>query len=46
MTKEELLQGEDKIYEAIRKAYGYGEVADKLIDIVWEAIDLLKDKLE
>lgn len=34
----------DKIYQAIRKTYGYGEEADRLVDLVGEMADVLEDK--
>lgn len=36
----------DKIYQAIRKTYGYAEDADELIDLVGEMTDVLEDKLK
>lgn len=38
MTKEELRQSEDKIYNAIRNTYGYDEQADALVDLVMDLI--------
>lgn len=34
MTKAEFEDAEDKIYQAIRSKYGYGEDADALVDLV------------
>ncbi len=40
MTKAELLKAEDKLYQAVRKTYGYDEQADELVDIIWELVEL------
>lgn len=46
MTKAELLNAEDKLYQAVRKAYGYDTQADELVDIIWELVELAKDSAE
>lgn len=46
MKKTEVMKAEDKIYQAIRKTYGYGAEADELVDIVWELVELASDKME
>lgn len=46
MTKKELLNAEDKLYDAVRKVYGYGEQADELVDILGECVDLALDTAE
>lgn len=38
MTKKELLDAEDKLYDAVRKVYGYDEQADELVDLVMDLI--------
>lgn len=39
MTREEFLQTINKLYTAVRKAYGYTEEADKLIDNLEDIAD-------
>lgn len=36
---------ENKIYEAIRKTYGYGDLADELVDLVAEWAEVCEDKI-
>lgn len=36
---------ENKIYEAIRKVYGYDDLADELVDLVAEWADVCKDTI-
>lgn len=43
MSREYFYKACDMIYEAIRKAYGYGEVADELIDKFDEMADAWLD---
>lgn len=46
MTKQELLSAEDKLYQAVRKTYGYDDEAEELVDIIWELVELAKDSAE
>jgi len=46
MTKQELLSAEDKLYQAVRKTYGYNDQADELVDIIWELVELASDSVE
>ena len=46
MTKAELIDAEDKLYQAVRKTYGYDEQADALVDIIWELVELASDSVE
>ena len=46
MTKAELIDAEDKLYQAVRKTYGYNEQADELVDIIWELVELASDNVE
>lgn len=39
MTKGEFSNKMDKVYTAIRKAYGYTDEADELVDFVIDATD-------
>lgn len=44
MTREEFLNAVDKLYNAIRKTYGYNENADKLIDQLEDMADAWEEK--
>lgn len=44
MTREEFLNAVDKLYLAVRKAYGYNESADKLIDQLEDMADAWEEK--
>ena len=44
MSREYFYKACDMIYEAIRKAYGYGEVADELVDKFGEMADAWLDQ--
>lgn len=46
MTRKEFLSAVDKLYSAVRKAYGYNDSADKLIDELEEMADAWGDKYE
>ena len=46
MTKQELLNAEDKLYTAVRKTYGYDDEAEALVDIIWELVELASDSVE
>jgi len=39
MTRDKMLEYEDKIYEAVRKVYGYNDEANDIIDALMEAMD-------
>ncbi len=39
MTKQEFSEKMDSIYGAIRKAYGYSDKADELVDFIIDATD-------
>lgn len=39
MTKQEFSDKMNSIYDAIRKAYGYSDKADELVDFVIDATD-------
>lgn len=45
MSKEDFNNKINKIYEAIRKAYGYSDEADEIVDLVYEMADVLEDKI-
>lgn len=38
MTKQELLNAEDKLYKAVRNTYGYDTQADELVDLVMDLV--------
>lgn len=46
MTRAEFLSAVDKLYNAVRKAYGYDDSAGKLIDNLEEMADAWEDKHE
>lgn len=46
MNKEKFNQCIDKIYQAVRKTYGYDDASDELIDLLCEMADVLEDKFE
>lgn len=46
MNKEQFNKCIDKIYQAIRKTYGYDDDSDELIDLICEMADVLEDKFE
>lgn len=39
MEKDEFIESTEKIYHAIRKVYGYGEEAEKIMDAFDEMAD-------
>ena len=39
MTKAEFSEKMNKVYEAIRKKFGYGDEAEELIDFIIDATD-------
>ena len=45
MTKAELFAKEDELFALIRDKYGTTDKATELIDLVWELVDLAKDKM-
>lgn len=44
MTRERMLEIEDKLYEAVRAKWGYGDEGDEIVDGVAEAIDAWLDR--
>lgn len=44
MTREEFLGAVDKLYNAVRKTYGYDKQADKLIDQLEDMADAWEEK--
>lgn len=45
MTKAEFNNNMNKIYEAIRKTYGYSDEADELVDFIIDATDAAADEV-
>lgn len=43
MTREKMLEIEDKIYEAVRSKWGYGDEADEMVDGLMEAMEAWHD---
>lgn len=46
MTREKMLEIEDKLYEAIRDKWGYGDEGDEIVDGTMEAIEAWLDREE
>lgn len=46
MTREKMLEVEDKLYEAIRDKWGYGDEGDEIVDATMEAIEAWLDREE
>lgn len=46
MNKEKFNHCIDKIYQAVRKTYGYDDFSDELIDLIYEMAEVLEDKFE
>lgn len=39
MTRDEFIESTEKIYQAVRKVYGYGEEGEKIMDAFDEMVD-------
>lgn len=46
MTRGKMLEIEDKLYEAIRDKWGYGDEGDEIVDGVMDAIEAWLDREE
>lgn len=46
MNRERMLEAEDKLYEAVRDKFGYGDEGDELVDALMEAIEAWLDREE